>query len=104
MANNVKQNWAAVSAANMSEEAIRALHQPAENFKFYLNAYAAGEAFTIKAGHDFVLYLLDGACRITLTDAPVDIAAGELIALAAGSYVCEAAANGVQLAKVFSRV
>ncbi|MBI3285416.1 MAG: hypothetical protein HYZ65_11305 [Burkholderiales bacterium] len=104
MANKLKQNWSDLSAAALSEQAVRALHQPAENFRLYLNAYEAGQTFTIKAGHDFVLYLLNGACKITVAGAALEIAAGELIALAAGSYACTAATDGVQLVKVFSRV
>lgn len=100
-----KQNWSDKSAEAISEDAIRALHVPLDNFKLYSNSYAAAQQFAIKAGHEFILYVLSGACKTRLDGLEVRLNAGELISMDAGSYAFEVLGNEpVQLIKVFSRV
>ena len=100
----VKKSWADISADPVSEEAVRALHLPPENFKVYLNAHAAGKSFPVKAGHAFVLYVLAGSCKITLAGSEVTLHASEFITLEKGSYTFEAVGNEeLRLVKVFSR-
>lgn len=105
MTTSQKQNWSELSTEALSEEAIRALHVPAENFKLYSNSYAAAEQFAIKAGHEFILYVLTGACKTRMDGLEVRLNAGEWISMDAGSYAFEVLGNEpVQLVKVFSRV
>lgn len=100
----LKQNWSDASADPISEEAIRALHVPQEEYKVYVNEYEAGQPFTIKAGHDFVLYALAGACKTTVSGQIVQLNAGEFIFLAKGAYQFGAVGSqAVQLVRVFSR-
>lgn len=104
MTDKLKQNWSDISTLAFSEEAIRALHVPAENFKLYLNAYEAGQQFAIKAGHDFVLYVLSGACKTSIDGKELRLSAAELVAMDAGSYAFEAlGTDPLQLVKVFTR-
>ncbi|MES2933645.1 MAG: hypothetical protein V4805_09180 [Pseudomonadota bacterium] len=105
MANSITKNWSDVSADPISEDAIRALHQPAAHFSVYANVYGSGEKFTLKAGHNFVLYVLIGACRSSIDGQDVQVEAGQLMALDMGSYQFEAVgADGVRLVKVFGRL
>lgn len=99
-----KQNWSEKSAEAISEDAIRALHVPADNFKLYVNSYEAAQQFAIKAGHEFILYVLSGACKTRLDGLEVRLNAGEYISIDAGSYAFEVLGDeALQLVKVFSR-
>ena len=99
----LKKSWADISADPISEEAVRALHLPPENFKVYLNAHEAGKIFPAKAGHAFVLYVLTGSCKITLAESAATLHASEFITLEKGSYTFEAVGNEeLKLVKVFS--
>lgn len=104
MTDQLKQNWSDTSTAAFSEEAIRALHQPADNFKLYVNSYEAGQQFAIKAGHDFILYVLSGACKTSVDGKELRLATAEIANMKAGSYAFEAlGTEALQLVKVFSR-
>ena len=105
MTDKLKQNWSDKSTLPFSEEAIRSLHVPAENFKVYLNAYEAGQQFAIKAGHDFVLYVLTGACKSSIDGKELRLSATESVSMDAGSYAFEAlGTEALQLVKVFARM
>ena len=102
---NLKQNWSEISSSPISEEAIHAANIPAENFKFYANAYELGQQFAIKAGHDFTLYVIAGACKTSIDGEELRLITAEFASMAAGSYAFEAiGTEGLQLLKVFSRV
>ena len=104
MTTQLKQNWSEKSTVAISEDAIRALHTPADNFKFYANAYESGQQFAIKAGHEFTLYIVAGACKTSIDGKELRISVGEFVLMAAGSYAFEAlGTEGLQLMKVFSR-
>jgi len=101
--NMIKKNWSDLSAATISEEAIRALHQPQENFKIYVNTYEAGQSVPAKAGHAFVLYVLAGSCKIALDGSDVTLSAAEWIRLEKGAYTFDVVGKEeLQLVKVFS--
>lgn len=101
---NLKQSWAETSTSPISEDAIRAVNIPAENFKFYANAYESGQQFAIKAGHDFTLYIIAGACKTSIDGKELRLATAEFVPMAAGSYAFEAiGSEGLQLMKVFFR-
>lgn len=98
-----KKNWSDLCAEPMSEAAIRALHSPQENFKVYVNTYAAGKNFSINAGHAFVLYVLASCCSTTLDASEVILSASECIKLEKGSYDFNVVGNEeLKLVKVFS--
>ena len=102
---NLKQNWSEKSTLAISEEAIRAANTPSEDFKFYANTYESGQQFAIKAGHDFTLYVVAGACKTSIDGRELRLGAAEFVAMAAGSYAFEAiGTETLQLVKVFSRV
>lgn len=97
------QNWSDISSDPISEEAIRALHLPQENFKLYVNTHESGTRFSSKAGHAFVLYVLAGECKITVDESEVDLHAAEFIALEKGSYEFEVLGKEqLKIMKVFS--
>jgi hypothetical protein len=101
---NVKQNWSDKSTSIISEEAIRAVNTPAENFKFYANAYELGQQFAIKAGHEFTLYIIAGACKTSIDGKELRLGTAEFVSMSAGSYAFEAiGTEGLQILKVFSR-
>lgn len=101
--NMIKKSWTDRSAESISEEAIRALHQPQENFKIYVNSYEAGTSVPAKAGHGFVLYVLAGSCKITGDGAEVSLSAAEWISLEKGVYTFDVVGNeALKLVKVFS--
>ncbi|MDE2428213.1 MAG: hypothetical protein KGM99_05760 [Burkholderiales bacterium] len=105
MTSCIKQHWSSIADSELSEATVRALHQPAENFRVYVNEVAAATPFSIKAGHDFVLYVLEGACTINVDNGTQELIAGEFVQLQAGVYPCQSGSqNGVRLIKVFSRV
>ena len=102
---NIKQNWSEKSAIAISEEAIRALNTPEENFKFYTNSYELGQQFAIKAGHEFTLYVIVGACKTSIDGKELRLGNTEFVLMAAGSYAFEViGTEALQLLKVFSRV
>ena len=102
---NIKQNWSEISTSGISEEAIRALNIPAENFKFYTNSYELGQQFAIKAGHEFTLYVIAGACKTSIDGKELRLGSAEFVPMSSGSYAFEAiGTEGLQLLKVFSRV
>ncbi len=99
-----KKIWSDTSSTAISEEAVRAAHVPAENFKVYLNDYEAGQQFAVKAGHAFVLYVLTGACKTSIDGHELRLSAGEFVTMDAGSYAFESlGTEALQLMKVFSR-
>ncbi len=104
MTHRPKQKWSAISTAPMTETAIRGLHLPEENFKLYLNTYEAGEQFALKAGHEFILYVVSGACKTRLDGAELRLNESEFVSIDAGSYAFEVlGTESLQLVKVFSR-
>jgi mannose-6-phosphate isomerase-like protein (cupin superfamily) len=82
----MKQKWSDVSDEAVSEEGIYALHVPQEMYKFESDTWPAGQAFTVKAGNDFVLYVLGGACKTTLNGQLLQLEAGEFLFLGKGAY------------------
>jgi hypothetical protein len=99
----VKKYWSSLSSEPISEEAIRALHQPQKKFKFYVNIVEAGKSLTTKAGHEFVLYVLSGSCKTSLEGIDLTLSASELITLEKGSYVFDVLGNEeLKVIKVFS--
>ncbi len=99
----IKKYWSNLSAEPISEDAIRALHQPQKKFKFYINTIEAGKSFTTNAGHEFVLYVLAGSCKTSLEGIELTLSASELIALEKGSYVFEVlGGEELKIMKVFS--
>lgn len=104
MTDKLKKNWSEISTSAISDEAIRALHTPAENFKFYANTYEAGQQFAIKAGHEFTLYILTGGCKTSIDGKELRMSAAELVVMDAGSYAFEAiGTEALHMLKVFSR-
>lgn len=98
----LKQNWSDISEDPISEASIRALHVPEENFKLYANTYQAGESFTIKAGNNFVLYVLEGACKTTINSQVLQLSAGEFAFLDKGAHDFRVSSkDAVRLVRVF---
>ncbi|AZP13341.1 cupin domain-containing protein [Undibacterium parvum] len=96
--------WSEADSGALTEAAIRAHHQPEENFKLYVNAYEAAQQFAVKAGHEFFLYVVTGACKTSVDGHELRLAAGQFVSLAAGSYAFEAlGTEALQLVKVFAR-
>ncbi len=101
--NMIQRNWSDISTESISESAIRAAHQPAENFKIYVNTYVAGKSFPTKAGHAFVLYVLTGSCKTMVDGTEVSLSASQWINLKKGSYTFDAGdEQELKLVKVFS--
>ncbi|MGZ5789850.1 MAG: hypothetical protein ACXWJF_10400 [Burkholderiaceae bacterium] len=99
----VKKSWSSLSAEPISEEAIRALHQPQKKFKFYVNTVEPGKNMTTKAGHEFVLYVLSGICKTSLEGLELTLSASELITFEKGSYVFDVLGDQeLKVMKVFS--
>lgn len=104
MTTHLKQNWSDKSTSALSEEAIHAQYTPAENFKFYTNAYESGQQFAIKAGHEFTLYVLSGACKSSIEGKELRLSAAEFVVMNAGSYAFEAlGTDALHIVKVFTR-
>jgi hypothetical protein len=99
----VKLSWSSVSKQPISEEAIRALHQPQKRYKFYVNKVAPGKSLPTKAGHEFVLYVLSGDCKMSVDGIEMTLASSEFISLEKGSYLFEALGDEeLKVMKVFS--
>jgi hypothetical protein len=99
----VKKSWSNLAAGPISEEAIRALHQPNKKFKFYVNKVEPGKSLTTRAGHEFVLYILNGSCRTSLEGLELTLSASELITLEKGTYVFDVLGDEeLKVMKVFS--
>lgn len=100
----MKQKWSEVSDEPISEEAIRAMHVPEEMYAFDTQAYSAGQSFTVKAGNDFILYVLSGTCKTTMDSALVQLAEGEFMFLGKGAYQFKPeGAKDVHLVRVSAR-
>ena len=99
----ITKNWSDISSDPISEETIRALHRPQENFKLYTNTYEAGKSFFAKAGHAFVLYVLTGSCKTTVGESEVTLRPSEFITLEKGTYAFDVlGSEELKLVKVFS--
>lgn len=97
------KNWSDISSEPISEEAIRAVHLPQENFKLYINTYEAGKRFSAKAGHAFTLYVLTGSCKTMVGASEVTLHSSEFITLDKGTYTFDVLNNEqLKLVKVFS--
>ncbi len=97
------QSWTGISTDPISEEAIRAVHLPHENFKLYLNTHDAETRFTVNAGHAFVLYVLTGSCKTMVDGSEVIMHSSEFINLDKGSYTFDVLDDQqLKLVKVFS--
>lgn len=100
----IKQKWSDVSDEPMSEEGIRALHVPEEIYTFDSQVHEAGQAFTVKANNDFILYVLNGACKTTMDGNLLQLAEGEFLFLGKGAYQFKpTGANTVRLVRVSAR-
>jgi hypothetical protein len=98
----VKKYWSNLSTEPISEEAIRALHQPQKKFKFYVNTIESGKSFTTNAGHEFVLYVLAGSCKTAIEGIDLTLSASEFITLEKGSYVFDVLSDEeLKVMKVF---
>jgi mannose-6-phosphate isomerase-like protein (cupin superfamily) len=82
----MKQKWSDISDEPISEEGVRGLHVPEDIYKFDSESHQAGQTFTAKAGNDFVLYILKGACKTTVNGNLLQLAAGEFLFLGKGAY------------------
>ena len=101
--NMVKKNWSDISTTTISEETIRALHSPQENYKIYANTYEAGKRFPTNAGHAFVLYILAGSCKATINGSEITLSASEFMPMEKGSYTFDiVGSEELKLVKVFS--
>ena len=99
----VKKYWTDISSEPISEEAIRALHQPNKHFKFYINTVEPGKSLNTNAGHEFMLYILAGTCKTSLEGIELILSSAEYITFEKGSYVFEADGDvDLKLVKVFS--
>ncbi|MGZ3241282.1 MAG: hypothetical protein ACXWJK_13395 [Burkholderiaceae bacterium] len=99
----VKKYWSNLSTEPISEDAIRALHQPQKKFKLYVNTIEAGKSFTTKAGHEFVLYVLTGSCKTAIEGIDQTLSASEFITLEKGSYAFDVLGDEeLKVMKVFS--
>jgi hypothetical protein len=99
----VKISWSTLSEQPISEEAIRALHQPQKRYKFYVNKIEPGKSLPTKAGHDFVLYVLTGSCKISVDGIEMILSSSESISLEKGAYLFEALGDEqLKIMKVFS--
>lgn len=100
----MKQKWSEVSDEPISEQAVRAMHVPEEIYTFDAQTYPAGQSFTVKAGNDFILYILSGACKTTIESALVQLAEGEFMFLGKGAYQFKHdSAKEVRLVRVSAR-
>jgi glyoxylate utilization-related uncharacterized protein len=100
----MKQKWSDISDEPISEEGIRGLHVPEDMYKFESESRPAGQAFTAKAANDSVLYVLKGACKMTVDGNLIQLAAGEFVFLGKGAYQFKSTgANDVRLMRVSSR-
>ncbi|MDQ9171839.1 hypothetical protein Q8A64_15605 [Oxalobacteraceae bacterium R-40] len=100
----MKQKWSDVSDEAISEEGIYALHVPEEMYKFETDTYPAGQAFTVKAGNDFVLYVLNGTCKTTVDGQLLQLEAGEFLFFGKGAYQFKSTgAADVRLMRVAAR-
>jgi glyoxylate utilization-related uncharacterized protein len=100
----MKQKWSDISDEPISEEGVLGLHVPEDIYKFEPESHPAGQAFTAKAGNDFVLYVLTGACNTTVDGNLIQLAAGEFMFLGKGAYHFKSAgSDDVRLMRVSSR-
>jgi glyoxylate utilization-related uncharacterized protein len=100
----MKQKWSDVSDEPISEEAVRAMHVPEEIYTFDAQTQQAGQSFTLKAGNDFILYVLSGACKTTMDGNLLQLAAGEFLFLGKGAYQFKSdSAGDVRLVRVSAR-
>jgi mannose-6-phosphate isomerase-like protein (cupin superfamily) len=82
----MKQKWSDISDEPISEEGVHGLHVPEEIYKFEPESHPAGQSFTAKAGNDFVLYVLHGACKTTVDGNLLQLMAGEFMFFGKGAY------------------
>ncbi len=100
----MKQKWSDVSEEAISEEGIRGLHVPEEIYSFVSETHPATQSFTVKAGNDFVLYVLQGACKTTLEGKLLQLSAGEFFFFSKGAYQFKSTGTGdVHLMRVAAR-
>lgn len=100
----MKQKWSDISDEAISEKGVRGLHVPEDIYTFESESHAAGASFTMKAGNDFVLYVLHGACRTTMNGNLLQLAAGEFMFFAKGAYQFKSTGTDeVRLMRVSSR-
>lgn len=60
------QSWADVSDEALSEEAIRKLHGPPENYRINRRRYEPGVSFSGTFGVECVVYVLSGQCKYVI--------------------------------------
>lgn len=101
----MKQKWSDISDEPISEEGVRGLHVPEDIYKFESESHPAGQSFTTKAGNDFVLYILKGACKTTVDGNLIQLIAGDFMFFGKGAYQFKSTgANDVQLMRVTARI
>ena len=100
----MKQKWSDVSEDAISERGIRGLHVPEEIYAFVSETHPAAQSFTVKAGSDFVLYVLNGACKTTLDGILLQLSAGEFFFFGKGAYQFKSTGmDAVHLMRVSAR-
>jgi mannose-6-phosphate isomerase-like protein (cupin superfamily) len=100
----LKQKWSDISDEPISEEGVRGLHVPEDMYKFESESHSAGQSYTVKAGNDFVMYVLNGTCKTTVDGNLLQLAAGEFMFFGKGAYQFKSTGvNDVQLMRVTAR-
>ena len=59
----VRQSWSDVSGEAMSENAIRRLHSPPEEYRISPNEYEVCASVSAHVGVGFLIYVLSGKCK-----------------------------------------
>jgi hypothetical protein len=79
------QRWDDERRGPLSEEAVRELHRPADDYRISRQTYEQGTAFPgrMRTGR---VYVLSGRCAYSFGSASVQIAAGEFCDLVAGDF------------------
>ena len=79
------ERWSAISSLVLSEQSVRAMHQPSSHYRISLYTYPAAAQIDgrQRAGR---VYVLSGGCQITMTADVVQLEASEFVDLPAGDY------------------
>jgi hypothetical protein len=79
------ERWSAISNSALSEQSIRAFHQPPSHYRVALYTHPAGTELDgrQRAGR---VYVLSGGCQVTMTDGVVHLETNEFVDLPAGDY------------------
>lgn len=81
----VTQHWDATHLGPLNLEAVRALHRPRNRFRISSNRYTAGAEFT-GLGRAGRLYVLAGACAVSVGESACELSAGDFVDLPQGQH------------------